>query len=261
MATKAVQYVEFDVSLLPVGHEPERVVKIYGFDEQRLGPREIKPVSFKGRVGEIEGYGQPYDDLFKEGSLTQGEAWRLFNAYLSARRGLWKPTPEQAKYLNHLFDRVGYGNILETVIDFDSGDRSKPANEGSRRVLQINRPELLVVENGIIKEVKGGERKPKNWPANGYVGRTCDGAYDEDGVPIKTWPRREQAEATWPQDTKENREFAQDAVSYAYARNEGGGKAVVLRGFFDRGGGRFGLCAGGGPWGGDDGIGRSPASR
>ena len=169
-------------------------------------------------------------------------------------------------YLNHKFDRLGYGNILQTVVDYDavnSDDRVRSLKKGKdsdRRVLLINRPNKIVTENGIIIKVNG-EGKPKLWPEPGYAGRTCDGAYDEDGIPRETWPTREQAEETWPQDTKDSREFATDAVSYAYARNEGEGKAVVYRWFFSRADGRFDLFACRNPRNGNDGVGRSPVSR
>ena len=127
------------------------------------------------------------------------------------------------------------------------------------RVLLINRPELLVVENGMIKEVHGGERVPTLWPENGYVGRTPNGAYTSNG-PIETWPTREQAQQTWI-DVGADEKFARDAVSYSWARNEGQGKAVVYRGFFNRDYGLFDLDAGGDPRDGYGMVGRIPASR
>ncbi len=98
-------------------------------------------------------------------------------------------------------------------------------------------------------------------PEPGYVGRTYNGPYDEDGFPIETWTTREQAEATWPQDTENNRKFAKDVVSYSYARNEGEGKAFVCRGLFGRADGRFGLNASRVIGDGSSGVGRSPVSR
>ncbi|MBI5061771.1 MAG: hypothetical protein HZB67_05665 [Candidatus Aenigmarchaeota archaeon] len=257
MATKTTSYVRFDVSELPVGHEPERTVKAYGFAEPE--PRVLKPLSFTGQVGEIVDYGSPFGDLFKEGSLTLGESAALFNAYLSAKRGLWEPTKGQREYLDHLFDRIGYGHVCQTVVDFNNGDKSNLVKEGCKRVLLIDSPELLVVENGVIKEAKGGERKPKLWPQNGYVGRTCDGSYDPDGVPLETWETRKQAEQTWL-DVGADQEFATDAVSHTWAREEDQGIAVVYRGFFGSGDGRFVLDADGGPGSRGGSVGRVPAN-
>ncbi|MBL7206542.1 MAG: hypothetical protein ISS36_03010 [Candidatus Aenigmarchaeota archaeon] len=252
--------VYFNMSELPLGHEERKTVKTYGFEEQTLKPRDLKPLSFEGTVSETEGYGKTFEDLFKEGSLTLGGEVALFNIYLLSRRGAIGLTEPQREYLSHKFDRIGHGNILETVVDFDNGDKSKPAPEGYKRVLLINRPELLVIENGIIKEVKGGERKPKLWPANGYAERTCDGSYDEDGVPIKTNPDRKTAERTWV-DIGADEEFARDAVSYSWGRNEYEGKVIMSRRFFNSDSGRFYLDADRNPDAGNSRIGRSPVSR
>ena len=256
---KTASYVEFDLSLPLVGYVKERTEDVHGFEKQSLGPRQLKSLSFKGSVGEIEGYGTPFGALFNEGSLTLGESAALFNAYLLARRGLWTPTKPQKEYLDHLFDRVCYGNILQTVVDFNNGKKSKPAKEGYKRVLVIDRPKL-VVKNGIITKVEGGQVKPKLWPKNGYVGRSCDGSYDTDGVPFETWETREQAEQTWL-DVGADRQFAQDAVSYSWSRNEGDGIALVVRRFFYRDDGRFYLSANWNPDSGNDDIGRVPLNR
>ena len=260
---QTASYVEFNISEPPIGHDRKRTISVYGFEEQRLGTREIRPLSFKGRVGETEGYGKPYEELFNGGSLTLGEEAALFNLYLLAQRGLVELPEPQRAYLTHKFDRIGYGNILHTVVDFDNGDASMPIKHDSdRRVLLIDRPELLVVENGRIKEVKAGEidPKPKLWPGSGYVGRTCDGAYDPDGVPLETWETRGQAESRWI-DAGADQDFAKDAVSYAWSRGEGQGKAIVGRRFFVRGSGRFDLYADGYPGDRDGGVGRSPVGR
>ncbi len=256
MTTKPVPHVEFDVSLLPVGHELERAVKIYSLEEQRLEPRELKPISFKGRVRGMVSYGTPFGWLFQEGidghtSLTIDEEMALANAYLSTLCGLWKPTEDQLAYLNHKFDRIGYGNILQTIVDFDAvgydNDEGesvralKKRKDSDRRVLLINRPDEVVTEDTIIVQVKGGERVPTIWPEPGYVGRTPAGAYTSRGVPILTLPTREEAEATWPHDTEANIKFAKDAVSHVYVGNEGQGKAFVICKFFDRYSGRFEL--------------------
>lgn len=255
---KSGSYVKFDVSEPPIGHEPDR--SVYGFKAQPRD-RDILPLVFKGSVGEIEGYGKSFEELFREDSLTAGEEIALFNVYLLEKKGLVKLTNPQKEYLNHKFDRVGYGNILETVADFDNGDKSMPKRKDpDRRILLIDRPELLVVEDGIIKEVRGGERKPKLWPGNGYVGRTCDGPYDSDGVPMETWSTRKQAEQTWLS-AGADIDFAKDAVSYAWSRDESQGKAVLSRRFFARVSGRFCLDADGDPGTRLGVVGRSPVSR
>ena len=259
MDTKIAQYVEFDVSELPVGHEPER--KVYGFEST---PRIVRPLAFEGRIGELEDRGKLFGDLLtkEEGReyATAGDMAALFNIYLLEKRGLFKPTGEQRQMLGRYFDEIVQGNTCDTVVDFDNGDRSKTAPEGYRRVLLINRPELLVVENGRIKEVKGGERKPKLWPVDGYVGRTCDGSYDEDGVPRKTWPTRPEAEQTWT-DVQADKNFANAAVSYSWAREEGQGIAIVVRRFFNHDDGRFYLIASRNPDDWNDDVGRVPLSR
>ncbi len=95
MATKTASYVEFDVSELPVGHDKQRITEVYGFKRQEMEPRELKPLSFKGRVMEIEGYEKPFGDLFKKGSLALDEEVALFNVYLLSRMGLVKLTEPQ----------------------------------------------------------------------------------------------------------------------------------------------------------------------
>ena len=253
---KITQYVDFNVSELPIGHDVSRTIQTYGFRQQVLEPREVHPREFRGRIGEIEGHGS-YGKLFRQGSLTQGEQAALWNAYLLHKKGAIELSEPQIKYLDSMFDRVGYGNVLETIIDFDNGDRSMKAPPGSRRVLMINRPNDFSVKNGQIAEVNGGERKPKIWSANGYVARTCDGPYDEDGFPILTLPTRQESEQTWL-DAGADQEFASMAVSYAWSRNEGQGKAIVRRGFFIPVGGRFNLGAYSNPDVRDDEVGRVP---
>src|SRR3989338_3877162 len=104
------KYVDFDISLLPVGHEPIRTV--YGFDTKTS---QARPLSFRGSIGEISGLGKPYGELFSEGTLTLGENAALWNLYLAEKRGLVKLPKAKKEYLDNIFGRGGYGNILETV--------------------------------------------------------------------------------------------------------------------------------------------------
>src|SRR3989338_8030438 len=163
MPTKTASYVEFDVSELPVGASKGGIV---GLDVSR----EPQPLSFKGRVREIEGYGKSFGELFQEGidgdpSLALDQEAKLWNAYLSAQRGLWKPTEGQMAYLNHKFDRHSYGNILQTIVDYDAVNYDTEEGEGvralekrkdsDRRVLLINRPDEVVTKDVIIVQANG----------------------------------------------------------------------------------------------------------
>jgi len=222
--------------------------------------RSLIPLQFEGDVGaEITDLGKQYKELHK-GSITAGDEVALFNAYLLSELGRFEPTAEQRRVLDYLFNQKGRGNVCNNGVDYNNGDKSlKKPNDSYRSVLWIVEPEDFVLENGIWKAV-GGEAKNKIIPDSGYVGRTCDGAYDPYGPPYKTWETREQAEKTWT-DAGFSQEFAVKAVSYFYSRNEGAGTAVVGRRYWDDDVGRFYLYADRDP---DDGyplIGRLFASR
>jgi len=127
-------------------------------------------------------------------------------------------------------------------VDYDNGDRGlKKPNDSYSSVLWIVEPEEFDVDGNRWK-ANGGDAKNKVIPASGYVGRTCDGAYDPDGAPFETWNKRAQAEKTWT-DRGFDPEFARKAVSYFYSRNEGQGTTVVDRWFFNDDYGRFNLVA------------------
>ena len=72
----------------------------------------------------------------------------LFNAYLLEKRGKLNLTEAQKRRLGEYFDTQFQGNVCDTFIDHDNGDKSMAKrNDSDRRVLLIDRPELLVVEN------------------------------------------------------------------------------------------------------------------
>lgn len=261
--------VKFDINLLPIGHTRG----VYDFEAH---PRALEPLAFNGGVGNLEDRSHPYGDLFQpaDGRLyaTLGDMAALWNAYLSAKRGLFKPTDGQRALLAQYFDRTDRGNVCMTIIDYDHGDPSmKKRHDSDRRVLLINSPERVVFEGRRITEVIGGDAKPKLWPDLGFAGRTCDGSYDEDGVPLETWTTREQAERTWTT-IGDDPVFAKKAVSYVWSRIRRQGKAIVIRTFLDHDMGHFHLDADGETVGhvyiddgkvihGVDPIGRVPVSR
>ena len=154
MTTRTAPYLKFDLSPPRVGARG-----FVGFDSTG----ELSPISYRGSVGALEDYGQPYSDLWK-GSITAGDELALFNAWLLKKRGQFKPTGDQRKVLAGLFEKIGQGNVCDNVVDYSNGDKamSKP-NDSYRRALWVVRPVDIDWESG---RVKGGEDHKVVLPAS-----------------------------------------------------------------------------------------------
>ena len=256
MPTKTASYVEFDISELPVGSSRGRVV---GLDVER----NPTPLAFRGKVAtESEGFGDQYQNLHK-GSIVLGDELALWNAYQMERLGKFKPTKEQKAVFDYLFERRGWGNVVDNAVDYN--DHGKlTAKEGFSRALIITQPDGFKFNNesNLWEPVLGDNSKVEHLhlPKSGYVKLTNDGSYHPSGFPFDTSQTRVEAEQSWV-DKGFTQEFATFAVSYFWSRQENTGTSAVDRWFWLGDDGRFSVDAYRNPDGRNDGLGRFSASR